>query len=213
MISISGIKYQKELEAMPYLNKQSASVLIGKKGKNLDKKIARLIEIGYLKTLKKGLYVSSSYIEKTEKESYLEYIANILRVPSYITAEYVLSRRGIIPEVVYSVTSITNKTSRRFTNFMGSFIYKNIKEVLFTGFEEIEWGDNTINIATTGKALFDFFYLKKIDSIKEGVLDTRINLENLAKKDLMEFNKYVKLSGSIKMGKIYKELEKLYAIR
>lgn len=213
MISISGIKYQKELEAMPYLNKQSASVLIGKKGKNLDKKISRLIEIGYLDVIKKGLYVSSIYIEKTEKESYFEYIANILRTPSYISSEYILSRRGVIPEVVYTVTSITNKTSRRFNNFMGSFIYKNIKNILFTGYNEVVWEDNTINIATTGKALFDFFYLKKVDSIKEGVFDSRINFENFTEKDLIEFKKYVKLSGSIKMGNIYKELEKLYATR
>jgi hypothetical protein len=35
MISISGIKYQKELEAIPYFNKKQAGILIGKKGRNL----------------------------------------------------------------------------------------------------------------------------------------------------------------------------------
>ena len=54
MISISGIKYQKELETMPFLSKKALAVVIRKEGKNLDAKLAQLTKIGYLETLKKN---------------------------------------------------------------------------------------------------------------------------------------------------------------
>ena len=139
MISISGIEYQKELEQLPYFNKKEAAVLIGKQGKNLDKKIAQLARIGYLKTLKKGMYVSGTYVDKESGELYLQFAANILRSPSYISTEYVLAREGLIPESVYWITSVTIKSSRKYSNFLGNYSYRNIKLSLFLGFKEKRW--------------------------------------------------------------------------
>ncbi len=48
MISIAGIKYQNELEALPFFRKSQARVLIGKTGRNLDAKLAQLKKVGYL---------------------------------------------------------------------------------------------------------------------------------------------------------------------
>lgn len=136
MISISGIKYQEELEQMPYFNKKEAAALIGKQGRNLDKKITQLKKIGYLKTIRKGIYVSSAYADKESGESYMQFIANILRSPSYISTEYVMAREGLIPESVYWVTSVTVKSSRKYSNFLGNFLYRSIKKPLFLGIEE-----------------------------------------------------------------------------
>ena len=165
MISISGIKYQSDLEKLPFFDKVTAGELIGKFGKNLDSKMARLVRIGYLKTLKKGVYVTSSFVDRQDTGAYSEYVANIIRSPSYISSEYVLAVRGIIPESVFSITSITLKSTRSYKNFLGNFIYKNVKPNLFYGFIEKDWGDNAVYIATTAKAIFDYFYLRGLGNI------------------------------------------------
>lgn len=211
MISISGIKYQKELESLPYLNKKEAGILIGKKGKNLDKKIDQLMGKGYLSVLKKGLYTTSSFYEKTEKSLYCEYIANILRSPSYISLEYVLSKEGLIPEGVYIITSITIKSTRSFTNFMGTFSYTNLKKSLFLGYKEKIWADTTIYLASRAKALFDYLYLKKLININQEILsDLRLNWNQFTKTDLVEFKDYVDLSKSKKMLTILEIIKKIY---
>lgn len=209
MISISGIKYQKELETLPFFSKQSASILIGKESKNLDKKLAQLTRIGYLKTLKKGVYVTSAYIDTVDKEPYFEYLANILRAPSYISAEYVLAKEGLIPESVFCVTSITTKSSRNYSNKVGSFNYRSIKASLFVGYKEKEWQGNIIYIATKAKALFDYFYFKRFKNFDQDIYDFRINWNNFTKKDLIEFNKYVNLTQGPKMSKVLKHIAKL----
>lgn len=205
MISIPGIKYQKELEALPYFSKFAAGQLIGKRGRNLDKKISQLLKKQYLLSLKKGLYVSSFFVEKVGLKLYKEYLANILRYPSYISLEYALAEYGLIPEGIYGLTSITLKSGRVFNNFLGSFIYKNIKGELFSGFLEKDFAEKKIKFATPAKALFDFLYLKKIPDFREDIFnDLRINLTNLGKEDLKEFAGYVKNSNSLKMEKILK---------
>ena len=208
MISISGIKYQKQLETLPFFNKQQAGLLIGKQAKNLDKKLQQLVKIGYLLSLKKGMYTTVTYYEKTNAKEFIEYLANSLRLPSYISLEYVLAKENLIPEMGYTVSSITMKTSRTYSNFLGTFTYKNIKPELFIGFQEIQWGDKLIYQATKAKALFDFLYLKKLSNIKQELSqDLRINWTILSKDDFAEFVQYVGLSGSLKMKSIKKVIQ------
>lgn len=197
---------------MECFNKSAAAVLIGKTGKNLDQKISRMVKIGYLKVLKKGLYVSSSFYEVADKESYAEYLANRLKQPSYLSLEYVLAKEGLIPEAVYALTSITVKTSRNFSNFVGSFIYRNIKDSLFCGYQIQKRGNKTIYLASKAKALFDYLYLTKLIDIDREIHDLRINWNNFGRKDHREFNRYVRLSGSQKMATVYQSL-KTYAAR
>lgn len=211
MISISGIKYQKELESLPFFNKSQAGMLIGKEGRNLDKKLEQLKKIGYLKTVKKNLYVSDSFYQQTDKGRYAEYMANTLRSPSYISLEYILAKESLIPEGVFSVTSITVKSSRMFRNFLGTYIFQNIKEALFTGYREEIWEGRIIRRASKAKAFFDFLYLKKVSNIDtEITTDLRINWENFTNIDFSEFKGYVALSMSKKMARIVDVLQKLY---
>ncbi|MBI5358930.1 hypothetical protein HZB69_04890 [Candidatus Amesbacteria bacterium] len=209
MVSISGIKYQKELELLPYLNKSQARILIGKESRNLDKKIDQLKKMGYLKTIKNSLYVSDIYYGKVDKKLYLEYVANILRFPSYISLEYILSVEGLIPEAVYAITSITIKSSRTYQNFMGNFIYQNIRNELFMGYRQDNWEGKSILKASKAKALFDFLYLKKMINLKmEITIDLRINWDNFSSADLSEFSQYVTVSKSKKMIRILNIIRK-----
>jgi len=209
MISISGITYQKEIESLPYFNKIQAGTLIGKKGKNLDKKLAQLKKIGYLLSFKNGLYVTSVFYEASRGSAYAEYVANVLRGPSYISLEYVLAKEGLIPEAVYAMTSITVKSSRAYTNFLGSYVYRNIKEELFCGYKPVAWGTKTISVATHAKALFDFIYLKTAPDVQgEGLSDLRINWGSWRKDDTDEFAQYVSLARSEKMASVVTQIKK-----
>jgi len=104
------------------------------------------VKSGDLISIKKGLYAYSDVqINKVE-------IAKYLYFPSYISLEYALSIYGIIPDVPFSMTMITTKTSRTFDTVFGQFIYHKIKADAFFGF------DTVTLIAEREKALVDYFY-------------------------------------------------------
>ena len=202
MISISGIECQKELEELPYFNKETAARLIGKTERNLDAKISRLLKNGYLISLKKGLYTSTPFFQQTDRRRFGELLAGALRFPSYLSLEYVLSLYGLIPEAGVNYTSVTVKSGRSYSNRFGTFLYRHLPQNLFAG---------SSKIASKAKSLFDFLYLKKVINIRQEIAGgLRINWDNFSKIDFLEFKKYVVLSGSVKMNKILKEIEKIY---
>ncbi len=212
MISISGIKHQKSLESLPYFTKSQASLLVGKSGRNLDGKLAQLSRLGYLVSLKKNLYVTDTYLNSVDRPHYIELIANTLRSPSYLSLEYVLAKTGLTPEGIFSLESITLKSSRAFSNLLGNFAYHSIKPLLFTGYRQTEWEDKIILEATPAKALFDWLYLKKITSLKtELISDLRLNWNQFSPADYDEFTKYVNLSNSPKMHSISRIIKTLHA--
>ena len=196
------------LKNLPYLNKSTLGEVLGKSGKNLDYWVQKLIKEVEIVVLKKGLYASKTYLLSLEKnaslrESYLEYLANIIRYPSYVSLEYALSKYGIIPEGVYSLTSVTLKSSRVFKNSIGNFIYRSIKKELFSNFENKDFDGKRIKMATKEKALFDYLYFKK-ESLLE---DLRINWDVFTPDEKVRFARIVKSSGSSKMERILKTLK------
>lgn len=196
------------MEQLPYFNKITLGEILGKDGENLNYWIKKLLEKGEIIALKKGLYVSKLYLLSLEKnpglkEQYLEYLANIIRYPSYISMEYALAKFGVIPEGVYAITSITTKTPRAYKNKLGNFIYKNIKDNLFGGFEVMDFEGKRIKFATKAKALFDFLYFRKPEKLE----DLRINWDQFNDNDKNEFKKIVFESGSYKIKKELKVIE------
>ena len=192
------IKYQSELEKLPYFTKQTAGMLMEKEGVNLDRKIERLTAAEYYLRLKKGLYTTRPYVLScNNQEQYAASLVPVLCVPAYLSLEYVLSSEGLIPEAIRSYTAITTKSTRTFTNFLGRFDYKNINERLFFGFQNAR--------ATKVKALFDLLYLKSNlgTNVKKELSDgLRINWANVSARDLLEFDRYVEMSKSGKMAGI-----------
>lgn len=213
MGSITGIKYQPELDSLPFFNKKTAEILIGKTGKNLDKKIRSLLSKGDFINPKKGLYLTERFwLAQPDKKAYMEYLANIICAPSYLSLEYILSSYNLIPEGIYGFTSISLKSSRVFKNKLGSFIYRNIKENLFCGYIRARKGSFSIFVASKAKALFDFLYLKRnlskdyLYELSEGL---RINWDEFSVTDVEEFGNYVNLSKSLKMKKMLKGIKKI----
>ncbi len=162
-------------------------------------------------SLKNGTYIfKDTYDKEKDKDSYLEYLANQLLKPSYLSLEYVLAKYQIMTEPVRSLTSVSLKSSRDFKNDLGSWRYYNLPKELFSGFSFKRFKNQDIIIATKAKALFDFLYLRfrrgplpKLESIEK----LRLNLENLNGREKKEFYSYFNLVSG-KRWEIIKEIMK-----
>lgn len=171
------IELERKLKNMPLLTKQNLSLILNKKEASLNYWTKKLVDSGVLIRLKNGLYASSYYIDMisqnpSDKMRYLEYVANQLCFPSYLSLEYVLSKNNVLAETVFKVTSVTLKSTRTYKTPIGTFVYRNIKESLFNGYEIISWRDKQIKEATTKKALADWRYFNK------GADLSRVNLNS-----------------------------------
>lgn len=196
---MNQVQNLKKLDALSYFDKNSLQQFMGLSDNSLYSNIKRWLKQGLIIKLKNGLYVTQNYWKGVnKKESYLEFVANKLREPSYLSLEYVLQIYGILSEAIYSFTSITLKGKNTYANKLGRFSYRNIKEPLFTGFIIHEKDGFQINMATKAKALFDYLYFKfkpVVKITKEDFLSLRLNLEEFSKKDLEEFHRYIKTTN------------------
>lgn len=118
-----------------------------------------------------------------------EAIANRLYAPSYISFEYALSRYGIIPESVYTITSATTRITREFVVNSKSFTYSHIKKQAYRGYRTEKIGGMTVLMAEPEKALVDYLYFV---NLKRKTLNERLAVRKLKKKALVE---YAKLFG------------------
>jgi len=154
----------------------------------------------YLLRLKKNLY----FLKETELKDEFE-LANRLYEPSYVSLESALNYYGIIPDVPFSVTSVTTRKTQKFKNQFGFFLYRTLKSELFFGWEEIEVGEQQFyKIAKPEKALFDFLYLNQASFGENFPQEERFSFP----KDFnwREFKRYLRL---IKRKKFRRLVEKL----
>lgn len=144
--------------------------------------------------IRNGLYALR--LEPPQEEA----IANRLYAPSYISFEYALSRYGIIPESVYSVTSATTRITREFVVNNKSFVYSHIKKQAYRGYRTERVGGMTVIIAEPEKALVDYLYF--VD-LKKKALNERFNIRKVKKKAVME---YARFFGRKSLMKVVKEI-------
>ncbi len=161
---------------------------------------------GRLLRLKKGVYVSVDYLAKIPdnlKNSYNEFVANLLCAPSYLSLDFVLHQHGILTESPANFTSISKDKTIGFANPRGNFYYHKIKENLFCGFTTAKAGEFEIRKATKAKAVFDYLYLRKNGlPSKNAVDELRLNVSLLNAADRKEIVNFSKIEGSKKMARI-----------
>jgi predicted transcriptional regulator of viral defense system len=180
---------------------------LGEKKSYLNIILSRFTDRGALIHLRKNLYVAKIYVDNTDRKGlfsdYVEFIANKLYSPSYLSLDYVLHEHNMLTELPRNITSVALRKTDRFTNELGNFIYHKIKEKLFLGFSIVKKGNFSILKATKAKALFDFLYFRKrllVD--REAAKELRLNLNNFTKKYFKELEGYVKIEESDKMKEI-----------
>lgn len=197
----------------PFFTKEALKSYSDNTSGSFSYNVGRWLRTGDMIAIKNGLYTTSKAFEEYSKyEGYREFIASVIRKPSYISLETVLNKYDMLTEISPITTSVTNKVGRIYENGMGTFRYRNIKEKLFCGFETKLFANKyTYYEATKSKALFDYLYyrLRLLPMDLEGYdvfEEFRINTDSMKKKDWKEFNEYVKTLNDRRMYNIYKQI-------
>ena len=114
----------------------------------------RLERAGNIIRLKKGLYVVSPHISRTELSEFL--IANHLYGPSYISADSALRWYELIPESVHETISVTSGNARTYKNKTGTYRYIHAVPAYYVvGVTIRQEASASFMIATPEKALCD----------------------------------------------------------
>lgn len=167
-----------------------------------------------LLSLKKGVYAWKERYDKEEKKDlFLEYIANRLVQPSYLSLEYVLAKYQLLSEPANAITSITVKTTREINNFLGMFRYYSISADLFKGYRTKRFLEIPVFEASKEKALFDFIYLRFIrerEVTENEVENLRINWELLSKKEFKKVKSFGISAKNPRVKNILALIEKKY---
>lgn len=111
------------------------------------------LQTGLFTKLKRGMYCLKTD-PPTEQE-----IANQLYRPSYLSFEYALAYYNILPEMVYTLTSATTKSTRSFVLSDKTYSYTSIKAFAYTGYQLHIVNDQRFLIAEPEKAFVDYLYL------------------------------------------------------
>lgn len=123
-------------------------------------RITRLLSNGTIVRVKKGLYCFGEAFRREPLSR--EYLANLIYGPSYVSLEYVLSRHGLIPERVETVTSVTTRRSRDFDTPFGTFSYRMLNGPRYAVGAILETVDKTpFLVASPEKALVDKVWTDK----------------------------------------------------
>lgn len=156
-------QFHNDLNDRPVIESQYLHLLYKNKSE-VELQLSRWLKQKKIHRLKRGYYLLDEKYRKTK--IFEPYIAAILKSPSYISLEKALEMYHLIPDVVYTFTSVTTKRRpAEFINSAGRFKYFCIKKEYFWGYKAIQQYDTKGYIAEPEKAIIDLFYLaqKKID--------------------------------------------------
>lgn len=149
---------------------------------------------GYIKKIINEYYI---FAGSGRSELDLFIIANKIYGPSYVSLESALSYYNLIPEGVYSVTSVTSRTTRNFSSKIALFSYRKIKPELLFGYRIVNHRGQGFKMAEIEKSLLDYFYLSPQLKSEDDFREIRINPETLKEQaSLAKIKNYLKLFGN-----------------
>jgi predicted transcriptional regulator of viral defense system len=202
---------QEKTQKLLIFDKKNLKIL-EKDDNNLSANLKYWLNKGEVVSLKKGFYIlRSAYEKEPDKQTYLEYIANQMLRPSYLSLEYVLSKYGILSEPVRVISSVSLKSSREFNKSLATWRFYSLPSSLFTGYKLKYFKKQVIMEASLAKALFDFLYLRfrrgKCPTEKS-FINLRLNLEILNQDDWKELFSYFPLVPNSRFQTLKKIIEK-----
>ncbi len=151
-------EFRKKIEELPFFETKELRLVLGDKfTKSMLTNLKNWVNKEYLIMLRRGLYVITEEAKRSDSMAF----ATKMYQPSYISMEMALHFYGIIPEAVFTVTSVTTRKTKEFGTELGHFSYQKIKKEAFGGYETKKNGKISFNIALPEKAIVDFFYLKR----------------------------------------------------
>lgn len=151
-------EFKKKIQELPLFETKELRLVLGDgfTGSMLNN-LKNWVNKGHLIMLRRGLYAIADEVEEVDSLS----LATKLYHPSYVSLEKALNFYGIIPEAVFTVTSVTTRKTKEFVTQRGNFSYQKIKKEAFGGYETKRSGKISFNMALPEKALVDFLYLKR----------------------------------------------------
>ncbi|MEI6875156.1 MAG: nucleotidyltransferase family protein [Spirochaetota bacterium] len=178
----------------PELDFLALAQVAGEEG-DLRGRVSRWMRSGDLVGVVKGIYVTAPELRKRPVS--LEILANMIFGPSYVSFEYVLSRAGLIPEAVRTLTSATPKRNRDFDTPLGRFSYRHLPPSAYSfgwTHRELEDGSSWLE-ALPEKALLDWLYragsLRSVSALEERLFeDLRLDPELFRALDRQRLSDY-----------------------
>ena len=174
-------------------------------------KIKRDADKGLLFRLTNGIYETNKNVDPC-------LLASSILSPSYLSFDWALSYYGMIPEKVFSITSVTleNRKNKTFENYFGRYEYTDIPVRAFSeGLTYLESGEYIVKIAFKEKALCDSLckwrVTKSIKELKELLfIDKRIDEDEFATCDFKLMKRLASLYNKTNLKLLFKLIEKEY---
>ncbi len=172
-------------------------------------KIARDIRSGKLFPLVRGIY-------ETDPNAHGAKLAQFIYGPSYLSFDYVLSLRKLIPERVYNVftcATIHKRKIKTYTNRYGTYIYRDVPESVYhLGVAAFREHGYSFQMATAEKALCDKLYImppvRTIKELKRMLFeDLRIHEEDFDKLNRRDLLQLAPLYHSMNLNLLSKYLK------
>ncbi len=165
------LEFKQQLEDLKIFSLEDIRLLEPQFSRN---RLVEWINKEYIVRLRKNYY---TFADIEINDNFLYEIANRIYTPSYISLETSLSYYNLIPETVYSFTSISTKKTSTFTNIYGTFNYKTISKELFWGYNILEKENSKFLIASPEKTLLDYFYFNKDINNENDFFELRFNFQ------------------------------------
>jgi predicted transcriptional regulator of viral defense system len=185
-------------KAIPVIESQMLKTF-GQDPKKLSVQLDRWCKSGKLIRLKKGLYMLPKHLRQVTA---LEHVANLMYRPSYVSLERALALHGLIPERVDVVQSICVKRPIRFSNQLGTFEYRHVKQGWFFGYLLTNLAQGEALVARPEKALLDIWYLNSGEWSVE-----RIEQQRLQHLEILDFE--VLLQWAINHPRLLRAVKRL----
>ncbi len=165
----------------PYLSDTELVSLLSGTPDSRYSKVKRLLAQDKLLHIRRGLYCLTPELGYFTKPHPFE-LAQHIYGPSFISLESALSFHQLIPETVYSFTSVTTKRSKEFQTPLGVFAYLHLPlEHFYLGVERIQENGRPFFLATPWRAICDYVYCYRKDwtDLQPLLESLRIDRENL----------------------------------
>jgi predicted transcriptional regulator of viral defense system len=181
------IQFRNHFAKMPILSLGEIELAFPK----LDKRrLNEWSKKGYIENVKRGFY---RFTDLPKQEGVSLFSANKIYNPSYISLESALSFHQIIPESVFTVTSVSTLNTTSLKSSLGNFSYSHLKENLYFGYVLVEINGLTVSMASLEKALLDYLYLHSELKSEMDFHALRWNIEGLRKINIQKMDDYLSL--------------------
>lgn len=132
---------------------------------DISSQLSRWVTSGRLIKLRRGLYAVAEPFASRRPHPFE--VANALVSPSYVSGEYALGWYGIIPEALFTVTSVTTGRGGTYDTPFGRYVYQHIRSGYLWGYDRVALTSGPVAlqphgyVASPEKALLDLLYFRR----------------------------------------------------